>query len=77
MHSKPVQQVDHVRSKADTHGNVAHRIFENQVPADDPGNQFTHCCVGVGVRAARDGNHRGELGVTERSKRADYRHQNQ
>ena len=48
----------------------ADRILEHQVPADDPGDQLAHRRVGVGVGAAGDGDHRGELGVTETGERA-------
>ena len=77
MHPEPVQQIDHVRRKADTHGNVAHRVFQYQVPANDPGNQLTHGCVGVGVCAACDGNHRRQFGITKRCEGTDNRHQDQ
>ena len=36
-----------------------------EVPADDPGQQFAERGVGVGVGAAGDRRHRGELGVAE------------
>ena len=60
-----------------THGHIADRIFEDQVPADNPGNQFPHGCVGVGVGAARDRNHGSEFRVTQSGKSADNRYQNQ
>jgi len=40
-------------------------------PADDPGDEFAERGVGVGVGGAGDGNHAGELGVTEASEGAD------
>ena len=45
-------------------------VFEHQVPADDPRHQLAHRRVGVGVGAARDRNHRRELGVAEAGERA-------
>ncbi len=45
-------------------------VFENQIPADDPGDQFAHGRVGISVGAAGDGNHRREFGVTKAGKRA-------
>ena len=57
--------------EADADGHVADRVFQNQVPADDPGDQFAHGGVGIGVRAARNGDHRGELGVADRGKAAN------
>jgi hypothetical protein len=46
------------------------RVLEHQVPADDPGEELAEGGVGVGVGAARDRNHRRELGVAERRERA-------
>ncbi len=51
-------------------------VFEHQVPADDPGDEFAHRRVRVGVGAAGDRNHRRELRVAEAGKQtADCRHQ--
>ncbi len=54
-----------VSAPADGHGHGADRVFENQIPADHPGDDFAEGGVGVGVGAARDGNHRRELGVAQ------------
>ena len=70
----PHRQVDagareqplHVAAPADGHRHRADRVFEDQVPADDPGEQLAQRRIGVGVGAAGDRNHRGELGVAER-----------
>ena len=40
-------------------------VLEHQVPADDPRDQLAHRRVGVGVGAARDRDHRRELGVAQ------------
>ena len=40
-------------------------VLEDQVPADDPGDQLAHRRVRVGVGAARDRDHRRHLGVAE------------
>ena len=58
-----MQQLDHVARPAHRHRRRAHRVFQHQVPADDPGQQFAHGGVGVGVRAARDRDHGGEFAV--------------
>ncbi len=47
-------------------GGAADRVFEDQVPADDPGEQLAQGRVGVGVGRAGHRHHRGELGVAER-----------
>jgi hypothetical protein len=59
-----------VRGESDPDGHIADRIFENQVPADDPCDEFAHTRVGVRVSGAGDGNHGGQFGITERGKRA-------
>ena len=45
-------------------------IFEDQIPADDPGDQFAHGGVGISVGAAGHRNHGGELRVTKTGKSA-------
>src|SRR3954451_1765072 len=66
-----VAKGDSVGGETDPDGHVADSVFEDEVPADDPGDEFAHGGVRVGIRAAGDGNHRGEFGVTERSECAD------
>ena len=77
MPAEPVERRDHVRREADAHRHVADRVFQNEVPADDPGDQFAHGRVGVGVGAAGDGNHRRQLGVAQRGESADDGDQDQ
>ena len=70
-----VEQLHHVARPADRNGGGADRIFEHQVPTDDPGEQLAHGGVGVGVRAAGDGDHGGELAVAHAGEgAADGRH---
>src|SRR5579871_3925645 len=59
--------------EADADGHVADGVLEDEVPADDPGDEFAHGGVGVGVSAAGNGDHRGEFGVADGSKAADDR----
>ena len=47
-------------------------VLEDQVPADDPGDEVAHSRVGVGVGAAGDRDARRQLGVTERGERARH-----
>ena len=47
------------------HRGAAHGVFEDQVPADDPGEDFAQRGVGIGVGAAGHGGHGGELGVAQ------------
>ena len=77
MQAEPVQQVHHVGGKAHADGHVGAGVFQNQIPADDPGDQFAQGGVGVGIGRAGDGNHGGQFGVTEAGERADDGHQKQ
>ena len=52
------------------HGRRAEHVLEHQVPADDPGDEFAERRIGVGVRAARDRDHRRELRVAQASEQA-------
>src|SRR5207302_4022422 len=67
---KPAQNPVGVFAPSGRDRSRGHGVFENKIPADDPGNEFAHGRVGISVGAARDGNHRGKLGVTETGKRA-------
>ena len=60
---KEWKQLDYVAGPADRHGGGADGVFEHEIPADDPREQLAHRGVGVGVRAAGDGDHGGEFAV--------------
>ena len=69
-----VEERDDVARPADADGRRADQVFEDEVPADDPGDELAHRRVRVRVRAARDGDHRRHLGVAEaRERRGDAR----
>ena len=40
-------------------------VFQDQVPPDDPGEDFAQGRVRVGIGAAGDRNHGGQLGVAQ------------
>ena len=63
--AEPVEDALEVTAPADGHGHGAHRVLEDQVPADHPGDDLAQGRVGVGVGAARDGDHGRELRVAE------------
>ena len=71
MEAKPVEQIDDVGGEAHTHRHVGARVFEDQVPADDPGDQLAERRVSVGVGRAGDRNHRGQLCIAESGERTD------
>ncbi len=75
MQAEPVEEIDNVGGEADADAHVGAGVFENQVPADDPGNELAERGVSVSVGRAGDGNHGGQLGVAEAGERADEGHQ--
>jgi hypothetical protein len=54
-----------ITGKANRDCDVRDDVFEDEVPADDPGENFAERGVGVGVGAAGDGDHRGQFGVAQ------------
>jgi hypothetical protein len=73
MNAEPVHEVDGVLGKAHGDGHIGDGVFEDEVPADDPGNELPHRGVGIGVGRAGNGDHGSELGVTKPGKCADDR----
>ena len=71
MPAEPLKGRRHVCGESDADRHVADGVLEDQVPADDPGDQLAHGGVGVGVGAARDGDHRRQLGIAEAGEGAD------
>ena len=59
MNAETAEHADEIARPADRHRGRADGVFQDQVPADDPGDQLAHRGVGVSVRAARNRNHRG------------------
>src|SRR3979409_704303 len=51
-------------------GESRDRVFEQQVPADEPGERLAEGCIGVAVGAARHRQEGRELGVTQRRESA-------
>ena len=69
--AEPVEEINDMGGEANADAHVGEGVFEDEVPADDPCNELAECGVGVGVGRAGDGDHAGELGVTEASEAAD------
>ena len=63
-----VEKFHSVAGPSDGNGGGGEQVFQNEVPADDPGEEFAEACVGVGVGAPGGGNHGGVLGVAEAGK---------
>src|SRR5271155_5117529 len=77
MQAEPIEQGDHVGGETYADGHVAYGVFQDEVPADDPGDELAHGGVGVSVGAAGNGDHGGQLGVTDGGKSADDGHQDE
>jgi hypothetical protein len=67
---KILEKAHYVTRPTDCDRRCAERVFQNEIPADDPGDQFAHRRIGVGVGAARDWNRRGHFGVAQPGKSA-------
>ena len=60
-----LEQADDVARPADRHGGRAHGVFEDQVPADDPGEELAQGRVGVGVARSGHRDQRRHLGIAQ------------
>src|SRR5579864_4275245 len=67
---EPTQDTVCVLAPCRRNGGCGNCVFENKVPANNPGDKFAHGRVGVGVGTARNWNHRSKLGVTKAGKGA-------
>jgi hypothetical protein len=69
--AEDVQDALEVAGPPVRHGGGADGVLQDQVPADDPGEQLAERGVGVGIGRARDRHHRGELGIAQRREHAN------
>ena len=60
-----VEQLYKVIGPAGRYRAGPHGVFQRQIPADDPGEEFAHRRIGIRIGAARQWDHRGKLGVTQ------------
>ena len=65
MNPQRLQQVQHVAAPTQGDGSGGHRVFQDQVPADQPGDDLAERGVGVGVCASGCRVHGGQLGVDQ------------
>src|SRR6185437_5071069 len=65
-----LQKTKHITAPPGGHSGGAEGILQDQVPANDPGENLTQSGVAVSVGRAGDGNHGGELGVAEAGENA-------
>ena len=68
--AEPLEHAIEVFAPSDRHRGRADRIFEDQIPADDPRDEFTHRRVGIGIGAAGYWNQGSEFRVTKPGKGA-------
>ncbi len=57
------EQAEEIAGPADRDRRGGDAVLEHQHPADEPGRELAEGGVGVGVGAAGDRHHRGELGI--------------
>ena len=53
--TQTAEQLDKIVGPTLGHRHVADRVFQDQIPADDPGDDFAERRVGIGVGRARNG----------------------
>ncbi len=70
MKPQPLDDHAEVTGPSDRHRRRADRVFEHQVPSDDPAHQLAHRGVGVRIGASGHRDHRGELRIAQRRHRA-------
>src|SRR5262249_49590852 len=62
-------------SESDRDDHVAHSVFENKIPADNPGDQLAEGRVRIRVRTSGYGNHRSQFRVAQTSETAGNSYQ--
>ena len=68
--SEVAKELAEVSRPPDGHTDVAHRVFDDQIPPDDPGDELADTRVRVRVCGPGDRHHRRELGIAQRSESA-------
>ena len=66
------QQFAEVARPRHRHGGCREQVFQHQRPADEPGDHFAQGGVGIGVGAAGNRQHRGELRVAHAGQAAGH-----
>ena len=70
MQAEAFQQLVEVARPASGHGGRLQGVLQNQVPADDEGDELAERQIGIGVGRAGNRRHGGELGVAQAGKTA-------
>src|SRR5450756_535211 len=72
-----LKEANEISAPAGGHGGRPERVFQKEVPANDPGEDFAEGGVAVGVSRTGDGNQRSEFGITESGEHAAGSSQNE
>src|SRR5437870_2523722 len=72
LDSETEEKLAAVGCPRDRHRDVSHRVFEDQIPPDDPGYKLPQCGVAVGVRRTGDRDQAGELRIAETAETASH-----
>jgi hypothetical protein len=72
-----LQKADKVPSPSRSHGSRAERIFQDQVPANDPGKNLTQGGIAIGISRAGNGNQGSEFGIAQPGEHATGSGQNE
>ncbi len=65
VNAEILKQADDIAAPTRCDGGRAEGVLENEVPANDPGEELAESGVAVGIGRAGNGNQRGKLGVAE------------
>jgi hypothetical protein len=77
MDAEPVEEIDDMGGEAYGDAHVGEGVLEDEVPADDPGDELAEGGVGVGIGGAGDGNHAGQFSVAKAGEAADDSHEDE
>ena len=59
------EETSKIIGPGNSHRDVADCIFHDQIPADDPGNEFAETRIGISIGAAADRDDRSKLGIAQ------------
>src|SRR5262245_39608299 len=66
------EQFLEITGPANSNSDVAYGIFNDEIPSNNPGDQFSQRCVRIRIGAAGDGNHGSKLSVAQSAKPTRY-----
>src|SRR5579872_80681 len=75
--AKILKEAEHVAAPAAGYNGGAERVFKDEVPSDDPGDELAKSGISVGVSGTGDRNHRSKFGVAKAGEEAGHRSKNE